>query len=144
MDLGIRLPWWLAAEARLSVNGDALRAEIGPSSFLALRRAWKDDLIRIELPKKLSSERMAGAADAYAFLDGPDLLAGLCPEERTIYCDDPAQPERELVPDDEREWSRWTQGFKTRAQDRGIRFIPLREVGYERYAVYFRAAPRRG
>jgi DUF1680 family protein len=141
--LSIRLPWWLAGEARLSVNGETQRVGTKPSSFIEIRRAWKDDRVRIELPKRLASELLAGSTDTYAFIDGPDVLAGLCSEERTLYCDDPAAPEGNLVSDDEREWSRWTQGFKTRGQDKGIRFIPLREVGYERYSVYFPVAPRR-
>ena len=75
-------------------------------------------------------------------MDGPDLLAGLCSEERILYCENPAAPERVLVSDDEREWGRWKGGYKTRGQDPGIRFMPLREVGYERYSVYFPVAPR--
>jgi DUF1680 family protein len=141
--LSIRLPWWLAGEARITVNGEIFRTEAKPSSFVEIRRAWKDDRVRLELPKRLASERLAGSEDTYAFMDGPDLLAGLCSEERTLRCDDPEAPEGNLVPDGEREWSRWTQGFKTRGQDPGIRFIPLREVGYERYSVYFPVASRR-
>jgi uncharacterized protein len=143
-ELSVRLPWWLAGEARLSVNGESLAVGSGPSSFVAIARAWSGDRVRIELPKRLASELLAGSEDTYAFMDGPDVLAGLCPEERTIYCDDERAPERVLVPDDEREWSRWNQGYRTRGQDRGIRFVPLREVGYERYSVYFPVAPRRG
>ncbi len=142
-ELSIRLPWWLAGKAKLMVNGEELRIETNPASFLKMQRTWKDDRIRIELPKRLASERLAGSGDLYAFMDGPDVLAGLCSAERTLYCDDPTAPERNLVSDDEREWSRWTQGFKTRGQDPGIRFIPLREIGYESYSVYFPVAPRR-
>jgi uncharacterized protein len=142
-ELSIRLPWWLAGEARLSVNGEAPRLEATGSSFLKIRREWKDDRLRIELPKRLASERLAGSSDTYAFMDGPDVLAGLCSEERTLYCEDPAAPEGVLVSDDEREWSRWKGSFKTRGQDPGIRFIPLREVGYEGYSIYFPVAPRR-
>jgi hypothetical protein len=36
-----------------------------------------------------------------------------------------------------RDWSRRKGAFKTRGQDPGIRFIPLREAGYEKYSVYF-------
>ncbi len=91
--LSFRLPWWLAERLRLSVNGEALRVESKPSSFVEIERAWKDDRVRIELPKRLVSERLPGSRDMYAFMDGPDLLAGLCSEERILYCDDPAAPE---------------------------------------------------
>jgi uncharacterized protein len=142
-ELSVRLPWWLSGEARLELNGEPRPVDSGPSSFVSIHRAWLDDHVRIELPKRLASERMAGSEDLYAFLDGPDLLAGLCSEEVTLHCDDPGAPEGNLSPDDEREWSRWTQGYRARGQERGIRFIPLREVGYERYSVYFPVAPRR-
>ena len=141
--LSIRLPWWLAGEASISVNGEALRLESRPSSFVELRREWKEDRVRVELPKRLASDHLPGSSDLVAFMDGPDLLAGLCPEERTLYCEDPAAPEKMLVSDDEREWGRWNGGYKTRGQDPGIRFIPLREIGYETYSVYFAVAPRR-
>jgi DUF1680 family protein len=139
--LSLRLPWWLAGEALLSVNGQAQRVESRPSSFVRITRAWKDDRVRIELPKRLVSELLPGSRDMYAFMDGGDLLAGLCSEERILFCDDPATPERILVSDDEREWGRWKGGYKTVGQDPGIRFMPLRDVGYERYSVYFPVAP---
>jgi hypothetical protein len=141
--ISIRLPWWLAGEARISVNSETQCVESGPSSFVSLRREWKDDRIRIELPKHLVSERLSGSSDMYAFMDGPDLLAGLCSEERILYCADPAAPEEVLVSDDEREWGIWKGGYKTRGQDPGIRFMPLRDIGYERYSVYFPVEPRR-
>ncbi len=142
-ELALRLPWWLAGEARIAVNGAPARVDSSPSSFARIRREWRDERVSIELPKRLASERLPGSESAVAFMDGPDLLAGLSAEDRTIYCEDPRAPEKELVPDDEREWSRWNQGFRTRSQDPGIRFVPLREIGYERYSVYFNVAPRR-
>ena len=148
--LSIRLPWWLSGDARVKVNGEALTvsgaagiAASVPSSFITFERAWKSDTIRIELPKRLTAERMPGSPDQYAFMDGPDVLAGRCVEERTIYCDDITAPENTLISDDEREWGRWKQGYKTRGQDPGIRFVPLRDVGYEQYSVYFPVAERK-
>jgi DUF1680 family protein len=139
----LRLPWWLTGEAQASMNGEAQRLESKPSSFVEFTRVWMDDHLIIELPKRLASECLPGSKDMYAFMDGPDLLAGLTSEERILYCDDPAAPENVLVSDDEREWGSWKGGYKTRGQDPGIRFMPLRDVGYERYSVYFPVAPRR-
>ncbi|MDP3180051.1 MAG: hypothetical protein Q8M76_19215, partial [Spirochaetaceae bacterium] len=124
------------------VNGEAQRLDSGHSSFAQIRRTWKDDRVRIELPKRLTSELLPGSSDMYAFMDGPDLLAGLCSEERILYCDDPASPQGRLVSDDERGWYSWKGCYKTRGQDPGIRFVRLRDVGYERYSVYFPVAPR--
>ena len=57
-------------------------------------------------------------------------------EERTLY-GDKEQPEAMLVPDNEREWRTWRPGYRTRDQERGIRFVPLYEIVDERYTVYF-------
>lgn len=141
--LSVRLPWWLSGDARVSVNDETLHIQSKPSSFIEIARVWKDDCIRIDLPKRLTAERLEGSANMYAFMDGPDLLAGICAEERILYYDDVAAPEKALVSDDEREWGRWKGSYKTHGQDPGIRFIPLRDVGYERYSVYFPVASRR-
>ena len=42
-----------------------------------------------------------------------------------------------LVHDNEREWGSWKDTFRTRYQEHGINFIPLKDVGYEHYQVYF-------
>ena len=49
----------------------------------------------------------------------------------------PAQPEALLTPDNEREWSFWREGYRTRGQVQDIRFIPLYEVRDEVFTVYF-------
>ena len=80
---------------------------------------------------------MGGAQAVGSFLDiyGPHgfdvLLAGLCDEERTL-CGDRDHAEAILVPDNEREWRTWRPGYRTRNQDRGIRFLPLYELVDER------------
>ena len=72
-----------------------------------------------------------------AFLYGPVVLAGLCEEERMLHVPDASHPEQILVHDNEREWGSWKSTFRTQGQERGIRFIPLYEVGYEPYSIYF-------
>ena len=72
-----------------------------------------------------------------AFLYGPAVLAGLTDAELTLHVD-PAHPERALRRANEREWGMWTQEFLTTTEARAVRFIRLCDVGYERYAVYFR------
>jgi hypothetical protein len=42
-----------------------------------------------------------------------------------------------LVHDNEREWGNWMRSFRAVGQKNGLRFIPLNEVGYEKYSVYF-------
>ncbi|HEY8362186.1 MAG TPA: hypothetical protein VIK77_04810 [Tissierellaceae bacterium] len=92
--------------------------------------------MRLELPKGLYVCPLPDNPDVVAFMDGPVVLAGLCDEERILYGDKDA-PETILIPDNEREWMSWLNGYRTYNQERGIRFIPLYEVGYEPYTVYF-------
>ena len=54
-----------------------------------------------------------------------------------LHVPDASHPEQILVHDNEREWGSWKSTFRTQGQERGIRFIPLYEVGYEPYSIYF-------
>ena len=80
---------------------------------------------------------MVGDSSRVAFLYGPIVLAGLVDAEYTLHAD-PERPELALRRDNEREWGSWTEQFSTVTEDKAIRFIPLYDVGYEHYAVYFR------
>jgi hypothetical protein len=64
------------------------------------------------------------------------VLAGLVDEERTLI-GDAGQPGMLLAPDNEREWTFWQAGYRTRGQARNFRLIPLHEVREQRYTVYF-------
>ncbi|MDO4296997.1 MAG: glycoside hydrolase family 127 protein [Lachnospiraceae bacterium] len=137
----LRVPVW-AQSVRLTVNGKEETAEGTPGTFLKLRRVWKQDEIHLEFGKRITVDHLPGSDNMTAFLDGPVVLAGLCEEERILYVDE--EPEEELlVADNEREWGNWMNTYKTVRQDRGIRFVPLYQVGYERYAVYFPIEKRR-
>ena len=46
-------------------------------------------------------------------------------------------PSTLLIPDDEREWQTWKNGWRTVNQPVGWRFKPLYEIGNEVYTVYF-------
>ena len=59
-------------------------------------------------------------------------------DEDMIMYGDRNHPETLLIPDNEREWSNWITSYRTRGQYRNIRFIPLYDIGYEKYSVYFR------
>jgi DUF1680 family protein len=134
--LTIRLPWWLGGAPTIGVNGTPEETEFAPSSYWSTRRTWHRDRIHVELPKGLTTYPLPDRPDMVAFMDGPVVLAGLCDEERTLY-GDVDHPEDMLVPDNEREWRAWRPGYRTRDQERGIRFVPLSEIVDERYTVYF-------
>lgn len=137
--LYIRLPWWLQGEPVILVNGEAvdvLTAKSTKDGFVEIRRVWKQDRVHVELPKGIYVDYLPGREDMAAYMDGPVTLAGLCSEERSLYVDR-QKPEEALVNDNEREWGYWQNTYKTTGQDRGIRFMPLWQIGYEEYQVYF-------
>ena len=137
MELKVRVPWW-AVTAKVYVDGTVLNVDAQPGSFINIPGTWSKNLLRIEFGKKISVCKLQGSDDLYAFMDGPVVLAGLCDEERTLYTDEkhPAA-ENLLTEDNERQWGMWMNTWKTVGQDRGIRFIPLYQVGYDAYSVYF-------
>ena len=126
--LHVRMPWW---------------AGKGYSRFiLQERELWQNgDSCIVELPQSIHCEPMTGDPGRVAYLYGPVLLAGLTDEERTLHVD-PAHPEKALRRVNEREWGSWTEEFQTVTEEREISFIPLYEVGYEHYSVYFRIRGR--
>jgi len=134
--LQLRVPWWVVGQATIKVNGEPQAVQSGPSSFCTIRRTWQDDTVRVEFPKALEPCLLPDEPDTVAFMDGPVVLAGLCGEERILY-GDKDRPETILTPDNEREWWFWQDGYRTRYQERGFRFVPLYEIRDERYTVYF-------
>jgi DUF1680 family protein len=135
--LRFRLPEWLAGPARIEIDGQAVPITVKQPGFQTVKRTWNHDKVRIVLPKKLKTSPVPDMPEMVAFLDGPVVLAGLCDEERTLI-GDPQNPESILTPDRERQWGEWLFGqYRTKNQDRGVRFIPLYDVTDEAYTVYF-------
>jgi DUF1680 family protein len=134
--LRLRLPWWLAGEAELYINDQKQNIVSKPSTFVSLKRAWKNEKIRLVLPKTLYAEPLPDRPDTVAFMDGPTVLAGITSEERTLF-GNKSKPESILVPDNEREWATWLDGYKTVNQDVNVRFVPISEIVDEEYTVYF-------
>jgi DUF1680 family protein len=139
--LKLRVPWWVVGQATVLVNSEPQAVETGPSSFCTIRRTWQDDAVRVEFSKALSTCPLPDEPDTVAFMDGPVVLAGLCEEERTLY-GDKDRPETILTPDNEREWFFWQHGYRTRGQERRLRFVPLYEIKDEAYTLYFPIEPK--
>jgi len=139
--LRLRMPWWLSGKPQVTVNGEALTVDVGPSSFYEIRRTWKEDRVRLILPKTLTTCPLPDKPDTVAFMDGPVVLAGLCGEERILY-GDAEDPFSILIPDDERQWFGWLNGYRTVNQERGFKLIPLYEVIDQTYTVYFPVQPK--
>lgn len=131
----LRLPWWLSREPEFVVDGERIpcTAEDG---YLNITRVWTDKQITVTLPRGLHVWPLADEKDTVAFLDGPDVLAGIVPEER-ILSGDKDHPETMLTAHNERVWGSWTKEYRTVGQQNGFYLKPIREIGKERYTVYF-------
>lgn len=133
----LRIPEWAMEPASVTVNGTSLDEEGRPGSFFTISRQWSDgDTIGICLKKGIRMERLAGDEELAAFTYGPLVLAGLCEEEHILYGDE-SRPEQLLVHENEREWGSWKDSFRTRGQERTIHFLPVKDIGYQPYTVYF-------
>lgn len=134
--LKLRCPWWLTGEMKCVVNGEpAFWVEDG-NGFASIQRVWQQDEIRVFLPHGLTVWPLPDRTNMVAFMDGPIVLGGLVSEERLLY-GDLSNPNSLLIPDDEREWQTWKQGWRTVDQPVGWKFKPLYEIGNEVYTVYF-------
>ncbi len=139
--LSFRIPAWIQGDMMIQVNGQSCSFSVS-DGFAQISRTWNpQDEIRVQLPKAITCVASPDRPDMVAFLDGPVVLAGLCSEERTLYAADPNHPESILTPANTHEWRCWGHTYKTRDQDAGMRFIPLYEVGYENYSIYFPIRP---
>lgn len=135
--LRLRIPWWVQPGARLTINGKAEPVEIKPSSFVTLKRSWSSEQLRLTLPKGLAAVPLPDKTESVAFMDGPVVLAGLTEHDQPL-SGSRAKPENVLIPDNEREWSRWLEGnYRAAGANGNIRFIPLYSVTDQRYTLYF-------
>ena len=134
--LKLRLPWWVRGKATLAINGKDHPIDSRPSSILTLQRTWNGENLRLVLPKGLSVGPLPDRPEMVAFMDGPVVLAGLGSEERTL-TGDKDRPESLLIPDNEREWRTWLQGYRSTRQDLNLRFVPLHTVTDQVYTVYY-------
>ncbi len=134
--LKIRLPWWLAGDAEIRLNGKRLPGPFTPSTLYEIHHTWTEDEMSVMLPKRLTAVPLPDELDTVAFMDGPVVLAGLCDEERPLH-GDRDDPEALLTPHNEREWGEWEPGYRTQHQSPNLRFLPLHDIRDERFAVYF-------
>lgn len=76
-NLFIRYPYWAQHGVQISVNGNNIEAIGKPSSFINIKRKWKDgDRIDIKMPFSLRLESMPDDSNRVAIMYGPLLMAG--------------------------------------------------------------------
>jgi len=133
--LRIRLPWWLASDAKITINGDEHVFDVY-DGHAVINRKWHNDVVCCIFPKELKAWSLPDEPKTVAFIEGPIAFAGLIKEERTLY-GDIDNPESFMTPSDERHWVNWRQGWRTINQPVNFKFVPLYDIGYEEYTVYF-------
>jgi DUF1680 family protein len=134
----LRVPKWIQAPASVYLNGSLIAKTEDTAKLFPIDRTWEDgDIVTVLFPIGLRFVPLPDDPQTGAFCYGPDVLAGITDVERvlTLEQDDPTA---ELSPDTERQWGTFLTRFRTETQDPGISFIPLKEVGYQNYQVYFR------
>jgi hypothetical protein len=155
--LHVRIPYW-AEGATVSVNGEPSGAAAQPSSYAAVRRAWRDgDTVRVELPMRLHLHPMPDKPALAAVMYGPLVLAGALGTEgftadmgQVVNQTDRNGVRGIVVPDFVdapkalEQWIEPVAGkpltFRTRGIGRpeDVTLIPLCRLYDQRYTVYWR------
>ncbi|HKM04031.1 MAG TPA: beta-L-arabinofuranosidase domain-containing protein [Lachnospiraceae bacterium] len=136
--LSLRIPEWITKEASIYVNNELIESIKDSSQFYSISRKWEDgNIVTILLPLGIQFITLPDAKDMGAFRYGPEVLAGLCKQERVLKITQEDITE-ELSADTEREWGNFRTFYRTENQDPGINFMKLNEIGYEDYQVYFK------
>lgn len=134
----LRIPEWITTEASIYVNDELHGRTADSSVFYKLSRKWQEgDRISIILPIGIRFIPLPDDEEMGAFRFGPEVLAGICEQERLLYTSS-RDAAAELSLENEREWGSWRYFFKTKNQDPGIQFRRIRDIGYEPYQVYFK------
>lgn len=75
--LYLRHPAWVDSDSlRIRINGVPLDRDSVPSSWVQVRRLWRDgDIVEMDLPMRTTVERLPDGSDWAALLHGPIVLA---------------------------------------------------------------------
>lgn len=137
LNINVRIPWWITEAATVELNNKLVASQTTGGTFVSVNENFNNgDVICVTMKMGITTCGLPDDENMAAFMYGPEVLAGLCDDERTLYSH--GKPfESILVHENEREWGSWKNDFKTTGQPAGIHFIPLNRIGYENYCVYF-------
>src|SRR5690606_37863398 len=118
--LNFRIPEWIVSEAAIFVNQELYGKTTDNESFYSIHRKWRaGDKVTLILPIGIQYVSLPDDSQIVAFRYGPEVLAGICDQERMIHVKaDAVASELEL--ENEREWGSWRYFFKTVNQDPAI------------------------
>ena len=157
--LHIRVPYWVQNSGQVSLNGNKLEVFSSPSSYLTIKRMWKDgDRIEINLPMNLHLDRLSDDEHIAAIMYGPLVLAGELGTEgltRNMMYGSPDPnifhfnyygrsievPYFVTVNNDPNTWVRSVKGkpltFMTIGQTHNVQLIPFYKLFGQRYSIYW-------
>ena len=136
--LKIRIPDWINKESEVYVNNELITKTSDTKAFISISRNFAEgDRITVILPIGIKFITLPDDETLGAFRYGPDVLAGVCEQERVLKLQG-KKPEDELSVDTERQWGSFQTFYKTETQDPGINFKRLCDIGYEPYQIYFK------
>jgi len=109
MALKIRYPYWASKGIQISVNGNPIKVDAEPGSFVEVGTKWKNgDKIEVKFPFTLRLEAMPDNPNRVAVFNGPVVLAGVLGPDPDSLAIDPMyvpvlmtkekNPEKWLIP----------------------------------------------
>jgi len=130
--LSLHIPWWVGADAEITVNGEVQPGPVSPSSFYTLDRIWEDgDEIAVKFPRYLYTCPTPDNPDLMAVLYGPLVLSPLTEKTELSIATDSDRVEDWVV-----QTSQSPLRFELRAKDLTLPMIPMYEVAKEGFIVY--------
>ncbi len=136
--LAFRIPEWVMSEAVIYVNEELHGKSKDNLHFYKISQEWKDgDKVSILLPIGICFIPLPDDNSMGAFRYGPEVLAGICEEERILYSEND-DISSEVMMENEREWGSWRYFFKTVNQNPAIELRRIRDIGYEPFQIYFK------
>jgi uncharacterized protein len=98
-NLRLRVPGWAGAPVGWRLNSHTLPAQACPGSYASISRTWQNgDILTMELPMTLHTERARNNSGHYALLCGPVVLAGVGRRPFLQLVGDAARPDTWLKP----------------------------------------------
>ena len=154
--LKVHIPYWATNGVSVTLNGEELEKNPQPSSYLTVRRTWRDgDTLKVTLPMSLHKAPHPSVPNRVAIMYGPIVLAGELSgdglTEDMIYttqnwysypeAETPEAPTLVYESDDLGDWIKPVKGrsltFRTTGQEENITLAPLFDLFYRRYVVYW-------
>jgi len=130
--LHLRVPWWATRGIEVKVNGQAVESPNKPSSYLTLKREWKDgDKVEVRLPMSLYTQPMPDDPELRAILYGPLVLVGLTRDAR-YFLGDPKTLDTWIKPVEGKPLT-----FQTSGQPTDVTLVPFYKVLDEPYGAYW-------